>query len=62
MDLQLRSATVADHPFLERLNREAYEELVMRQCGSWDDEFQRAGTSRDGRRGLGGHVLRPRIP
>ena len=42
MDLQLRSATGADHPFLQSLNREAYEELVTRQYGSWDDEFQRA--------------------
>jgi len=42
MDLQLRPATVTDHAFLERLNREAYEELVTRQYGSWDDECQRA--------------------
>ncbi|HSB69250.1 MAG TPA: GNAT family N-acetyltransferase [Candidatus Methylomirabilis sp.] len=42
MDLQLRPATIADHPFLQRLNREAYEELVTRQYGAWDDEFQRA--------------------
>lgn len=42
MDLQFRSATVADHPFLQRLNWEAYEELVTRQSGSWDDDFQRA--------------------
>ncbi len=42
MDHQLRPATVADHPFLQRLNREAYKDLVTRQYGSWDDEFQRA--------------------
>lgn len=42
MDLRVRPATVADHPFLQRLNREAYEKLVMGQHGSWDDEFQRA--------------------
>ena len=42
MELQLRPATVADHPFLQRLNQEAYEELVTRQFGSWDEEFQRA--------------------
>jgi hypothetical protein len=42
MELQLRPATVADHPFLQRLIREAYEELVTRQHGAWDDAFQRA--------------------
>ena len=42
MDLQVRPATVSDHAFLQRLNREAYEELVTRQYGSWDDEFQQA--------------------
>lgn len=46
MDLQLRPAAVADHSFLQRLNREAYEELVTRQYGSWDDEFQRARFAR----------------
>lgn len=40
MDIQVRPATVADHAFLQRLNRQAYEELVTRQYGSWDEEFQ----------------------
>ena len=42
MEIQFRPATAADQPFLQRLNREAYDELVTRQYGSWDDEFQRA--------------------
>jgi len=42
MDLQLRPATLADHPFLQRLNREAYKELVTKRYGSWDEDFQRA--------------------
>lgn len=42
MDLQLRPVTIVDHPFLQRLNREAYRDIVTRQHGSWDDEFQRA--------------------
>jgi ribosomal protein S18 acetylase RimI-like enzyme len=42
MEIQIRPATDGDQPFLQRLNREAYEELVTRQYGAWDDEFQRA--------------------
>jgi len=42
MDLQVRPATVSDHAFLQRLNREAYEDLATRQYGSWDDDFQQA--------------------
>lgn len=41
MNLHLRAATPADHPFLRRLNREAYEALAVRLFGSWDDEKQR---------------------
>ena len=46
MEIQLRPATVADHAFLQRLNREAYEELVTSQYGSWDDASQRARFAR----------------
>lgn len=46
MDLHLRPAGVEDHAFLERLNREAYEELVTRQYGSWEDASQRARFAR----------------
>lgn len=42
MTLQLRPATPADHPFLQRLDREAYEALTIRLFGPWDEEKQRA--------------------
>ncbi len=41
MNLQLRAAAPEDHAFLHDLNRLAYEELVTRQFGGWDDSVQR---------------------
>lgn len=42
MNLHLRAATPADHPFLRRLDREAYEVLTIRLFGAWDEAKQRA--------------------
>ena len=42
MNIHLRAASPADHPFLHRLNRAAYEALATRLFGSWDDTMQRA--------------------
>ena len=42
MNLRLRAATPADHPFLRRLDRAAYEALTVRLFGSWDVARQRA--------------------
>ena len=40
MNPRTRPATPADHPFLRRLNRAAYEPLATRLFGSWDDAAQ----------------------
>jgi GNAT superfamily N-acetyltransferase len=42
MHLAMRVATCADHGWLRDLNRLAYEEVVTRQFGAWDDTEQRA--------------------
>lgn len=41
MNLRLRAATSEDHAFLRELNRQAYEDVVTRQFGIWDDSAQR---------------------
>ena len=41
MSLQIRAATPEDHAFLRELNRLAYEDVVARQFGGWDDGAQR---------------------
>lgn len=41
MNLRLRAATSEDHAFLRELNRLAYEDVVTRQFGVWDDSAQR---------------------
>jgi GNAT superfamily N-acetyltransferase len=41
MQLELRAATSEDHAFLHALNRLAYEEVVTRQFGLWDEDAQR---------------------
>ncbi len=41
LDLQLRTATSEDHTFLCDLNRLAYEDVVTRQFGVWDENAQR---------------------
>lgn len=38
----MRFATSEDQAFLLELNRLAYEELVMRQFGAWDEPAQRS--------------------
>jgi ribosomal protein S18 acetylase RimI-like enzyme len=42
MNLRFRVATTADHPFLRRLDRAAYEPLAVRLFGAWDEAKQRA--------------------
>jgi len=42
MHLALRVATYADHGWLRDLNRLAYEDVVRRQFGVWDDTAQSA--------------------
>jgi GNAT superfamily N-acetyltransferase len=41
MHLAVRVATCADHGWLRDLNRLAYEDVVRRQFGVWDDTAQR---------------------
>jgi ribosomal protein S18 acetylase RimI-like enzyme len=41
MNLRLRAAASEDHAFLRELNRQAYEDVVTRQFGIWDDSAQR---------------------
>ena len=41
MNLRIRIATSRDHEFLHELNRLAYEDVVTRQFGFWDDGAQR---------------------
>jgi GNAT superfamily N-acetyltransferase len=41
MHLAIRVATCADHGWLRDLNRLAYEDVVRRQFGTWDDPAQR---------------------
>jgi len=41
VDILLRAATEADHPFLWTLAREANRDVVTRQFGGWDDVWQR---------------------
>jgi GNAT superfamily N-acetyltransferase len=41
MHLVMRVATCADHGWLRDLNRLAYEDVVRRQFGVWDDTAQR---------------------
>ena len=40
MNLRIRAATSEDHAFLRELNRQAYEDVVTRQFGVWDDSAQ----------------------
>lgn len=42
MRVRLRAATSADHAFLRRLNREAYEPLALQLFGLWDEPAQEA--------------------
>lgn len=41
MSIRLRLATSDDQDFLRELNRLAYEDVVKRQFGFWDDNAQR---------------------
>ena len=41
MNLRLRAATPDDHTLLSKLNRLAYEGVVTRQFGIWDERAQR---------------------
>jgi ribosomal protein S18 acetylase RimI-like enzyme len=41
MNLRLRAAKSEDRAFLHELNRLAYEDVVTRQFGVWDDRAQR---------------------
>ena len=41
MNILFRAATSEDYAFLRDLNRLAYEDLVKRQFGVWDDNSQR---------------------
>jgi len=41
MKLRVRAATSEDHAFLRELNRQAYEDIVTRQFGAWDESAQR---------------------
>jgi ribosomal protein S18 acetylase RimI-like enzyme len=41
LNLRLRAATSEDYAFLRELNRLAYEDVVTRQFGVWDDSAQR---------------------
>ena len=40
MEFTRRPASSQDRPFVEAANRRAYEELVVRQFGAWDDDTQ----------------------
>jgi ribosomal protein S18 acetylase RimI-like enzyme len=42
LQIQIRPSTPADHQFLHRLNRAAYEPLAARLFGSWDESARRA--------------------
>lgn len=41
MKINIRVATSDDQDFLHKLNRLAYEDVVCRQFGNWDDSAQR---------------------
>ena len=41
MNIRFRIASAEDRTFLRKLNRLAYEDVVVRQFGSWDDNAQR---------------------
>ena len=41
MNIRFLIATPEDRTFLHELNRLAYEDVVVRQFGSWDDNAQR---------------------
>jgi GNAT superfamily N-acetyltransferase len=41
MNILFRVATSEDYAFLHKLNRLAYEDLVKRQFGKWDDNSQK---------------------
>lgn len=41
MNIQLRVAKLEDHDFLRMLNHLAYEDVVKRQFGVWDDSAQK---------------------
>jgi len=38
--IKRRPATAADEPFMRELHKAAYHEVVVRQFGQWDEEFQ----------------------
>lgn len=40
LGINRRPATAADEQFLRELHKAAYREVVVRQFGQWDDEFQ----------------------
>src|SRR3974377_1961407 len=40
MNLRMRAATPDDHTFLSKLNHLAYEDVVTRQFGIWDEGAQ----------------------
>lgn len=40
MKVELRKATDDDKEFLHELNRKVYQEVVVEQFGSWDDDHQ----------------------
>jgi len=41
MEITKRPAKESDKDFIYRLNRIAYEDVVTKQFGQWDDEWQR---------------------